>query len=188
MRINLNLNYNSVYKSYSPNFGQRLGRTESEEAAYGWIYHTSYFFRDDDTDQIVKKYIEKFWGSKPEIRILSAGCSSGEEVYTYAMLLNDMKGKRFKISGFDIDKESISMANKGEFPCNEEELGHDIFKKYFKPLNKLNENDLPIYGLKNGSKENTFKNCDMTFLKMTLENYPAKKLKQKLENLLMFYL
>ncbi|BAI80677.1 conserved hypothetical protein [Deferribacter desulfuricans SSM1] len=50
------------------------------------------------------------------IKVLSVGCSSGEEVYTIAMILNELKEKNkefnFHITAIDIDKNAIDDAKK----------------------------------------------------------------------------
>lgn len=85
----------------------------------------TYFFREDPQLQVFKADIlsqlkEKNQGaSQRKIRIYSAGCSSGEEVYTIAMLL--LESGHFlwnwdvMVTGIDIDPQMISRAREGVY-------------------------------------------------------------------------
>jgi len=73
------------------------------------------------------------------LRIWSAGCASGEEAYTLAMILAEMMGPgefrdRVKIYATDVDDEALSHARHGAYTQREmrgvpEELG----ERYFEP-------------------------------------------------------
>ena len=54
------------------------------------------------------------------LNILSAGCSTGEEVYSFAMALDDLKQKP-NIVGIDISKKAIEYANSGQFMLDDSE-------------------------------------------------------------------
>lgn len=58
-------------------------------------------------------------GPDARLRILSAGCSSGEEPYSIAMALLDVYGKqalqRFTVIGVDIDTDVLKKAAKGRY-------------------------------------------------------------------------
>jgi two-component system CheB/CheR fusion protein len=97
------------------------------------------FFRDEAAFSIVKdsllpKLVEN---NKQPIRIWSAGCSTGEEVYSLAMILREyLDEKRLdnevKIFATDIDKRSLELAGQGIYP---ESIVSDIelplIHKYF---------------------------------------------------------
>ncbi|HEX7445153.1 MAG TPA: CheR family methyltransferase [Methanothrix sp.] len=61
------------------------------------LINVTSFFRDKETwDHLAKEIIPKIIASKKKdevIRIWSAGCATGEEVYTVAMLLNEAIGE-----------------------------------------------------------------------------------------------
>jgi chemotaxis protein methyltransferase CheR len=84
----------------------------------------TYFFREPAqlaafTEEIVPELLEKNRGRK--IRIWSAGCSSGEEPYTVAMLLDD-KGYysrgSFEIFASDINQQVLAKARRGRYREN----------------------------------------------------------------------
>nr|WP_279625956.1 protein-glutamate O-methyltransferase CheR [Malonomonas rubra] len=82
----------------------------------------TYFFREDFqlktfTDEIIPEIMQKKRGSGDRsLRIWSAGCSSGEEPYTIAMLLMqnpEIRRWNVEIIGTDISKQILSLAREG---------------------------------------------------------------------------
>ncbi len=153
----------------------RLLNNFSFKANYGIDYkkspddvmlnHYTYFFRYYRDDESIRDYILDTYSDKPEINLLCAGCSSGEEAYSWAMILDDYKDK-VKISAFDKSDECISTAKNGtykldgieEYRLLDERNSHSSFEKecyrkfhkYFKPTDKKD-----CYQLDNEA----FKNC-----------------------------
>lgn len=86
--------------------------------------------------ELIKRKKEE---GKKFIRVWSAGCSSGEEAYTMAILLSeflgqDLDGFTVKIIGTDIDKKVLEKAILGEFePEMLKEVPPNLLKKYFVP-------------------------------------------------------
>jgi len=77
--------------------------------------------------------------SKDTIRILSAPCSTGEEVYSIIILLmeeeNLVKKHDFMILGIDIDTEAIKKAQQGIYSERSvHKLNQSLINKYFKKL------------------------------------------------------
>jgi chemotaxis protein methyltransferase CheR len=99
------------------------------------------FFRDQNPFDSLKNYVlpkltDK--GNSPrKIRIWSAACSSGQEAYSIAMLLEDEKikypGCSFEIVGTDISREILAKAQSGIFSQFEVQRGLPIqyLVKYF---------------------------------------------------------
>lgn len=83
----------------------------------------TYFFREDAQLQVLSGEVipalkeTKQKSGKKKIRLFSAGCSSGEEVYTLAMVL--LESGHFLwdwdilVTGLDIDREMINRAEEG---------------------------------------------------------------------------
>ncbi|WP_299197799.1 chemotaxis protein CheB [uncultured Amphritea sp.] len=98
------------------------------------------FYRDPDVfDSILNEYlldyISKMEGD--ELRIWVAGCSTGEEAYTYCMLVQEIlerldKTIDLKLFATDIDQEALNKASQGIYP---ESIAADLPKilinKYF---------------------------------------------------------
>lgn len=93
---------------------------------------------------------------RKRIRIWSAGCASGEESYSIAIILNEMLGTKisrdFSISilGTDIDDDALESAEKRIFSQKQvEKITPRLIRKYFTPSEtpgkfKLNELDVKV--------------------------------------------
>jgi chemotaxis protein methyltransferase CheR len=101
----------------------------------------SYFFRDKGhffllQNTILPELIKKK-ETKRSLRIWSAGCATGEEPYSIAilldMLLPDLKGWDIVIIGTDINEDSLKKAERGIYsPWSFRMLDKDIQGRYFK--------------------------------------------------------
>ena len=75
-----------------------------------------------------------------EIRVWSAGCSSGEEAYSLAIAFAELIGvqgftERVKIYGTDIDEEALHDARAGHYPAKAlEPLSEVVRDRYFEPI------------------------------------------------------
>jgi chemotaxis protein methyltransferase CheR len=95
-----------------------------------------YYFKNTVLSQLIRTTREK------DLRIWSAGCSTGEEPYTLAMMLDEFLGKEkmlwnSKILATDISSKVLDTAQKGIYD-NEEiaELPAQWRLNYFKKLDK----------------------------------------------------
>ena len=101
------------------------------------------FFRDPEAFEALRTDVlpEIFRNRGPEdcIRIWVAGCSTGEEAYSLAMLLNDLMesaGVRcgVKIFATDIDPVAVEFARKGSYTLKgQKNLSPERIARYFKP-------------------------------------------------------
>ena len=85
------------------------------------------FFRDPEAFQVLEnQVIPKLFMSKPTggvIRIWSAGCSTGEEAYSIAILLQESMEARkqsytVQVFATDIDRQAIATARVGLYPAS----------------------------------------------------------------------
>jgi chemotaxis protein methyltransferase CheR len=107
-----------AHLKYSPHFCE-----EHKKLLSLITNNETYFFREEAqlnilTSHVLPEMKEKKSKSKhKKIRIISAGCSSGEEVYTLAMILLEschfLWDWDIRITGVDIDSEMIERARKG---------------------------------------------------------------------------
>jgi two-component system CheB/CheR fusion protein len=99
------------------------------------------FFRDPAAweylaAEVVPELVNSQSGDRP-IRVWSAGCSSGEEAYTLAMVLARVLGDqafldRVKIYATDIDEEALESARHGAFaPRQVEDVPRDALERFF---------------------------------------------------------
>lgn len=101
-------------------------------------------FRNADTFGVIQRVvIPVLWGTNdPELRVWSAGCSSGEETYSLAALFHrhaEASGDlsrlgSVRILGTDIDRASLAAAERGTFAeAAFVETPADIRERYFSP-------------------------------------------------------
>jgi chemotaxis protein methyltransferase CheR len=100
--------------------------------------HKTFFFRErhqfDYLTQILPEYVSQFERPRP-VYAWSAGCSTGEEVFTLGMCFKEMKsiipGLDYKILGTDISVPSLEKASRGYFTTELENLPEYYRQKYF---------------------------------------------------------
>ena len=124
--------------------------------------HT-YFMREKEHFDYLKNTllpdIEKNSAVK-QINIWSAGCSSGEEPYTIAMVVDDYFGSKkplwnIRITATDISMNVLSKAKQGIYPAEKvNSLPQTWVKKYFEKIDK--ENYRVISRLRNEISYETF--------------------------------
>jgi len=91
-----------------------------ESLLRGITVNVSEMFRDPSFFKAIREYVVPFLKTYPFVKIWHAGCSSGEEAYSMAILLLEegLKG-RFRIYATDINGEVIRKAQEGIYPLNE---------------------------------------------------------------------
>jgi two-component system, chemotaxis family, CheB/CheR fusion protein len=109
------------------------------------LINVTSFFRDAPTwaavgDTILPAMLAELEPGDP-IRVWSAGCASGEEAYTLAILLAEAVGPerfrdRVKIYGTDVDEEALSQARLASYDNRAvEEVPPELLQKYFDRVN-----------------------------------------------------
>lgn len=107
------------------------------------LINVTSFFRDPPVWECVQTdVIPKILAAKKPsdpIRIWSAGCASGEEAYTLAIMFAEALGadafrERVKIYGTDVDNEALNQARQAVYSVRAlEEIDAQIRDKYFEP-------------------------------------------------------
>jgi chemotaxis protein methyltransferase CheR len=124
------------YLRYSPNRSREL-----EEIIELLTTNETYFFREEYQlkafgEEILPEIIKEHTGSK-RLRIWSAGCSTGEEAYTIAILLcesSELNDWNVEIFANDISRKVIQRARKGVYGKSSfRSIGDDFKAKYFRP-------------------------------------------------------
>jgi chemotaxis protein methyltransferase CheR len=79
-------------------------------------------------------------GEKRRLKIWSAACSTGQEAYSLAMILQEMgvSPKEYQIMGTDISRMAIELARQGCYNCFEVERGIPpaLLGRFFEPNSK----------------------------------------------------
>jgi len=109
------------------------------------LINVSAFFRDKPVwDHLAAEVIPALLAAKPEqelIRVWSAGCATGEEPYTIAMLLAEALGEqtfreRVKIFATDVDSDAVDRARQGIYSSKQvEPVPERLRERYFERVN-----------------------------------------------------
>jgi two-component system CheB/CheR fusion protein len=105
------------------------------------LINVTAFFRDPQTwEYMATTVVPELLAARPQhapIRIWCAGCSSGEEPYTVAMLFARVMGDsafrdRVKIYATDVDEQALEQARHGAYlPRQIEDVPHDALDRFF---------------------------------------------------------
>ena len=132
------------------------------------LINVTEFFRDRDAfdvirDKVLPDVIRDKSDERPELKIWSAGCATGEEAYSMAILLNEILEDKaddceFSVCGTDIDKDSLEKANAAAYRIETAngKIADEILNKYF---------------IRNGSlkvKDSVKRNCFFLFHDLVL--------------------
>lgn len=160
------------------------------------------FFRDTKAFEILDKDVllslVKDREKNKEIRIWVAGCSSGQEVYSIAILLKEHYRKQkkeipTKIFATDIDQRAIEKASKGIYAETiQEEVPPQLLSKYFtkneeKYLVKKELREMIIFARHDLSKDPPFNNIDLASCRNLLI-YIEPRLQEKILSFIHFSL
>ncbi len=111
--------------------------------------NVSRFFRDTFSFEyfasavLPKLIIEKNNSKDGSLRIWSAGCASGEEPYSIAILIKEIfKNEKLKLNtaifATDVDKNVLKFANEGVYSSESiENIRHSLLDKYFLTIGKV---------------------------------------------------
>jgi chemotaxis protein methyltransferase CheR len=94
------------------------------------------FFRDSDVfDAFGQKVIPKLCTEKHSIRVWSAGCATGEEAYSVAIMLKEHTNIPFKVLATDMSASAVERARRGRYHDSAlKNLPSNILDKYFRSV------------------------------------------------------
>ncbi|MEM1137894.1 MAG: CheR family methyltransferase, partial [Bacteroidota bacterium] len=117
---------------------------EDDPSELDKLFHTiligvTNFFRDKEAFEELEKHLSKIMASKEkgdQLRIWIAGCATGEEAYSIALLITKLVNGRLQdyniqIFATDVDENAISIARKGIYSKEAiESVPEDIINNY----------------------------------------------------------
>jgi two-component system CheB/CheR fusion protein len=129
-------------------YGEYLDHLQVRQEEFTALFNTilinvTAFFRDPEAWQYLRtEVLEPMVAAKPAdapLRLWSAGCASGEEAYTLAMLMTEIIGpdelrRRVKIYATDVDEEQLSEARQASY--GEQQIvavPPELLGRYFEP-------------------------------------------------------
>lgn len=104
------------------------------------LINVTNFFRDDKAFDALKNNFRELIRQKSDmdnIRVWVPGCSSGEEVYSIAIIIQELleesgKNLEVQIFGTDIDIDAVTAARSGTYPITiAEDVSKERLNKYF---------------------------------------------------------
>src|SRR5438132_6495591 len=115
---------------------------EYERLANSFLIKVTDFFRDADLfnylrEQVVPGIIDEARGRGNEIRLWSAGCATGEEAYSLAILVTELLGdalEQFTVRIFatDLDGDAVAFARRGVYPPSAlKNVSREMRERYF---------------------------------------------------------
>ncbi len=132
-----------------PSFQDYAALLDRDPREYDFLLDTltinvTKFFRNLEVWRVVEEVVipRLFDRRRVQHRIWSAGSASGEEAYTTSILLHEWAEKhgrnselsRFHVMGTDIDRRSLEVAQRGEYPeLSLQETPGEIRERWFSP-------------------------------------------------------
>ena len=118
----------------------RVHSTEVRALLQDMLIGVTHFFRDRESFAALEAHIPQLFAGKAKddnVRVWVAGCSSGEEAYSIAMLLAEHAAKLpappgIQVFASDIDEQAITEARGGLFPSTiEADVSQERLRRFF---------------------------------------------------------
>ncbi len=171
----LNLTGTQNYKTYLELL--RTNEQERKQLTKDLLINVTDFFRDPEAFEHLEKDVIaplfKEIKSDKDIRVWVAGCATGEEAYSIAILLHEhlhkaRKRNVIKIFATDIDEDAIKAARSGMYPLSiVGEVPQSYLMKYFNKVNseyyqiKQHIRDVISFATQNLSSDPPFSKMDI---------------------------
>jgi chemotaxis protein methyltransferase CheR len=115
-------------------YGTLLDRDahEYQELLDALTINVTKFFRNVETWNALRPYLGALARARPNLRIWSAGCASGEEPYTIAVLLAEVDAQGV-IDATDVDRLSLERTRQAKYPdAAFTEMPANLRRRYFR--------------------------------------------------------
>ncbi len=115
-------------------------RAEAEALGKDLLISVTKFFRDPESFQEMIGHLESLFeqaAARRSLRIWSAGCATGEEAYTLAMICENIRQRSYprmdvKVFATDVDRGALEIASAGLYPRSiVADLPQEYLEKYF---------------------------------------------------------
>ena len=116
---------------------------ELDRLAKDILISVTSFFRDKEAFEALEEVVRRICKEKQpgsEIRVWVAGCASGEEAYSIAMLFanclaENLPEYRIQIFATDLDEDALNVARRGIYPAAAmHDIGDRDLNRYFRPV------------------------------------------------------
>jgi len=89
------------------------------------------FFRNPSCFQVFRRVLLELKKQTNNVRIWSAGCATGEEPYSIAMMTNEVFNGAFRVIATDIDQRALEIAKKGVYPVEKLKPPNDLLTRHY---------------------------------------------------------
>lgn len=117
-------------------YGKLLDQDEREyqDLLDALTINVTKFYRNPETWNALRPYLVALARTRPVLRVWSAGCASGEEPYTIAVLTAEVLGEgKASIDATDIDRLSLERTRQAKYPDTAfTEMPADLRLRYFR--------------------------------------------------------
>jgi two-component system, chemotaxis family, CheB/CheR fusion protein len=162
----------------------RRNPDEYNELVSSFLIKVTEFFRDPELfdyirDQLLPDMIEDGKKRGNQLRFWSAGCATGEEAYSLAILLAETLGDQLnkftvRIFATDIDGSAISYARRGVYPRTAlKEVPQELIERYFTGIDNEYEinkqiRSMVVFGLHDLAQRSPFPSIDLILCRNVL--------------------
>lgn len=170
---------------------------EYQQLVSSFLINVTEFFRDAEMfeylkTEVIPRLIEDSRENGNQLRLWSAGCATGEEAYSLAILVAEALGDelgQFNVRVFatDIDDEAISFARQGIYARSTlTNVSEDLINRYFVKENsdyQVNKmiRGLVIFGQHDLARRSPFPRIDMVICRNVLIYFTATLQKRALQ-------
>ena len=134
----------SSYRQYLKFVKEQDGGEELTILINALTTNLTYFFREPDHYDFLTETVFKPYAAGPRdarLRLWSAGCASGEEAYTVAMVMNesipDLDRRDALILATDVSTRVLDIARRGDYPLERfKDTPAELRDKYFEPADQ----------------------------------------------------
>lgn len=91
----------------------------------------TYFFREPRHFDFMREQVLPALRHQPSLRIWSAACSSGEEIYSIAMLLEDQRAGQWELMGSDVNQTMLDKARQAIYIDDRARHIPDAYRRRF---------------------------------------------------------
>ncbi len=136
----------------------RRNPDEYQRLANSFLIKVTDFFRDPELfdymrEHVLPEVIRSAQERGHELRLWSAGCATGEEAYSLALLIaemlgDDLSGLSIRIFATDLDIEAIAFARRGVYPSSAlKHVSPEVLQRYFTRLDDAYEVKKSVRGM-----------------------------------------
>jgi two-component system CheB/CheR fusion protein len=181
-----------------PDYIRYLQRNPDEypRLVNSFLIKVTEFFRDPEIfeylrDKVIPAVVEEA-RQQGELRIWSAGCATGEEAYSLAILVAEALGDRLdgitvRIFATDLDADAIAFARRGVYPARSlSALPQEVIERYFTRVDSTYEvrkviRSMVVLGQHDLAQRAPFPRIDIIFCRNVLIYFTAELQKRALQ-------